>query len=264
MLRRFFSLAFGVAMLLATLSVCAGFAFTPTTLDFDAQGMVASEQVEPATPASSNPSEPTGNSAINLDGVLFEAWVPEQEWVVPPNESDISTSIEVGLRVTNNRQDSVRIGKPLGIFPVLTGLDGSLHTVVESRLSTYTIRESDYPEVMPGESFIFPIEIELKWTSAGLEASNGGGDYSGYDPYGSRWFFRNLQPNTRYRLRIWYLGSSPSGIVRREPTDSPRPPHLVSVEKHVVGDTGLETILISGIIGNEVETQPVEICLTSR
>jgi hypothetical protein len=254
MLRRFFSLAFGVGMLLATLSVCSGFAFTPTTLDFDAQEIVASEQVEPATSTSSNPSESTSSNAINLDGVLFETWVSEREWVIPPNQPDASTPIEFGLRITNNRQEPIRLALPLGMLPVLLGIDESLKTYYFSGTSGLILRESDYPVVMPGESIILTEEVEILWEDNRLLARGG-------DAYANQWWF-HLEPNAMYLLRTWYVGSdccSTGGVDVEQRTSPPNPTNLILLDETVERDTEPLLIVVDRIIGNQIVTPAIEI-----
>jgi hypothetical protein len=258
MLRRFFSLAFGVAMVLVTLSVCAGFAFTPTTLDFDAQEIIASEQVEPATSTSSNPSESTSSNAINLDGVLFETWVPEQEWVVPPNQPDASTPIEIGLRVTNNGQEPIRIGKPLGIVPLLLGGDAS--TTFFNRLSNRVLQESDYPEIMPGESTVFSVQSRLFWDGDVLVIE-------GSDDYGHIWTMDPLQPNMMYLVRMLLIGVYPyagRANPRQERNYPPSPSHLLLLEETVPANVDAQQMTINRVVSNAIGTPLVQIRIVSR
>ena len=150
-------------------------------------------------------TELTDSNAIDLDGILFETWVPETEWVVPQKEPEAYTPVSFGFRITNTSEEPVRL-RPYGKLDIgLNTPDGSWHAYVVADSITAP-RESDYLLIKPGESIPYLIEGRLFWTEDESLVARG------IDTYGNDWRLVNLQPNMTYQLWMIYLGDPPVSI----------------------------------------------------
>ncbi|MDZ8259847.1 hypothetical protein [Nostoc sp. ChiQUE01b] len=119
------------------------------------------------------------NSAIEVDGIHFETLMPERVLILPEKKRGIKTRMELGICITNNTSTAVRFSLFATIIPQLVGADGQLHFQGYYRRGTKRPSESDFPLVMPGESFtLFPYS-ELSWRKLDpftliIEAGDGG------------------------------------------------------------------------------------------
>lgn len=213
--------------------------------------------------------------AVDLDGVVFQTWVSEREWVAPPNAPNAYTPIATGIRVTNNTQEPVRVNLPSGIFPNLIGLDDSSHGSGASSLPRLALTEADYPLVPPSASIILSREGKLYWSNNRLVAE------SGVDDYGNEWFFGDLQVGGEYLLWSSYNGNSQSALLWGEDyqylhrwLNPPLPPRRVSVATEVYESNDVysradpkpnaRVVNLEGIIGNSLDILPVQVSIVAR
>ena len=225
------------------------------------------EIVETNDPVS---TEPMASNAIDLDGILFETWAPETEWVVPLNEPEAYTSVSFGFRITNNSEEPVRL-RPYGRLDIgLNGPDSSWHAYVIADSIT-AARETDYLLIQPGERVPYLIECKLFWTEDGELVARG------IDTYGNNWLLFRLQPNMTYQLWMIYMGDPPVSIDlerlfverwRYPPDPAQRILSSARVRRedapYTFSDTNIDPadmIVIEGILGNRVHTPAVEIFL---
>jgi hypothetical protein len=257
--RWFYTLSLGVAIFLVALSNWSN--ATPVkqlSPDSNNTGALESRATDRSV---------LGN-AVNLDGIIFQTWVSEREWVAPPNAPNVYTSITAGIRVTNNTQESVRIARASANSTRLRGLDNSGHSGNEYHLNRLARTESDYPLVAPGDSIIFSREGKLYWKRGELVAE------SGIDDYGNEWFLGNLQVGAEYSL--WFVYNE-----YKLPLDQvfnylqgwlnqPQPPRKVSETVTVLESNDVcsssppRMVDLEGVIGNSLNTLPVQISIVTQ
>jgi hypothetical protein len=104
--------------------------------------------------------------AVTKDGLAFEIVLPERVWSIPENKPGFSSSVKLGLKITNNSDKSFRFnGYDTLLVDILTP-DGKEAHQWEGQLGTDRHRLPDVPDVplvMPGESVTFSIRADLFW-----------------------------------------------------------------------------------------------------
>ncbi len=116
---------------------------------------------------------------VKKDGLAFEIVLPERVWSIPENKPGFSSSIKLGLKITNNSNKSFRFngyGSLTDKSSRFNGYDALLVDIWtadskeahqwEGQLVTMRHRlptAADVPLVMPGESVTFPIRADLFW-----------------------------------------------------------------------------------------------------
>ena len=125
--------------------------------------------------------EPVGvdKNAVEVEGIRFEILVPERVLILPEKKRRVATRVQLGICITNNTPNPVRFNFFDTLIPQLMEADGQLHFRGYYRRGTKRPSESDFPLVMPGESFtLFPYS-ELSWRKLDpftliIEAGDGG------------------------------------------------------------------------------------------
>lgn len=153
------------------------------------------------------------------DGLAFEVVLPERVWSIPENKPGFSSSIKLGLNITNKSDKSFRFNGYDGLLVDILTPDGKEAHQWEGQLGTKRHRlpaEADFPLVMPGKTVTLSIRADLFWptledrtlTFRSWHAS--GAPARCYD---------NLKPGP-YKVRIVYGN-------RRESFDVEQPEHKV-------------------------------------
>jgi len=107
--------------------------------------------------------ESSHSNAIEVDGIRFEVVVPNQTLSIPENRPDVHTTWRLGVRVTNNNSLPRRVSK-YALTPQFRGLNGDVIFGQElARSSLVIIAKSDFPLVLPGESFTVFWEGTFYW-----------------------------------------------------------------------------------------------------
>jgi hypothetical protein len=102
--------------------------------------------IEPAT---------DDNSAVEVEGIRFQTLLSEKTLSLPDKEDNASVSVQIGIRITNNTQNLVRVNLFATLIPKLVRADGQVLKGSYARLRTLRCQESDFPLVVPGESVTF-------------------------------------------------------------------------------------------------------------
>lgn len=161
------------------------------------------------------PVEPDGN-AVEVDGIRFETVVPERVLTVPKKRRSAETSVQIGIRITNNTPTPIRFSFYGTFIPDLVKPDGEVLRGGYNRNLVIEPKESDLLLAMPGDSVTFFPDITLSYSKRDqflLVVSSGNG---GFCPFG------NLKPGT-YNIRFSYqkLGSPMERTARGwEPIES--------------------------------------------
>ena len=172
--------------------------------------------------------QPVGlnNSAVEVDGIHFETFIPEP-LLTMPNKSDNSyQSVQIGMRITNNTLTSFYFSFYGSFAPSLVIPDGQ---ILRGGYISDWMRgpeESDFLLVTPGQSVTFFPDIDLSWRKCD-QLSLGVSDGSG-----GAWSFNELKPGI-YHLRFRYESTS-------------------------------DTILKTNLAGESIEIQPIEKVWTGR
>ncbi|MCV3217521.1 hypothetical protein OGM63_29110 [Plectonema radiosum NIES-515] len=105
------------------------------------------------------PLEPNG-SAVEVNGIRFETLMPERVLRLPRKKRDAYTSLQLGMRITNNTPEPHRFSFFATLTPEMVGADGQ----IQQRGGSNAIKvpkESDFPLAMPGECIEFFLEARL-------------------------------------------------------------------------------------------------------
>lgn len=147
--------------------------------------------------------QPVGlnNSAVEVDGIRFETFIPEPLLTLP-NQSDNSyQSVQIGMRITNNTLTPFYFSFYGTFTPDLVMPDGQLQRGGYNTDWMRRPEESDFLLVTPGKSETFFPSITLslrKRDNFSLLVTNG---YGGYCPFDS------LKPGI-YHFRFQYYNTS--------------------------------------------------------
>ncbi|MEG3972017.1 hypothetical protein QUA00_31015 [Microcoleus sp. T2B6] len=143
--------------------------------------------------------QPVGlnNSAVEVDGIRFETFIPEP-FLTVPNKSDNSyQSVQIGMRITNNTLTSFYFSFYGSFAPSLVIPDGQ---ILRGGYISDWMRgpeESDFLLVTPGKSVTLFPDIDLSWRKCD-QLSLGVSDGSG-----GAWSFNELKPGI-YHFRFRY------------------------------------------------------------
>ncbi|MEA5550834.1 hypothetical protein VB713_07570 [Anabaena cylindrica UHCC 0172] len=163
--------------------------------------------------------ESNSNNAVEVDGIRFETIVPEPEVLlprknlvekllsilesllpIPPRHFPPKCPVQIGIRITNNTSIPLRFSFSFTLFPEIVNANRPI-PFEGGWIRASTSLESDYPLVLPGESFTFFPKIELFWiwgNRFGLSFTNGDS---------GTWFFQPLKPGN-YQFRFIYENSN--------------------------------------------------------
>ena len=116
--------------------------------------------------ANSRAAEAQDGLAVEKDGVVFEIVLPERVWLIPENKPGSSSSIHLGLRITNKSDKPLHFNGYDTIIPEILMPDGKEAHRWEGPQATERHRqpqETDFPLVMPGKSVTLSIRTDLFW-----------------------------------------------------------------------------------------------------
>lgn len=104
------------------------------------------------------------SDAVEVDGVLFETVVSERVLRIPAIKPGVYTPVQIGIRVTNNRQNPLRFSFYFySFFPELIAPDGqAMQTGYYCERLNIPI-ESDFVLATPGESVTVSRNAILVW-----------------------------------------------------------------------------------------------------
>jgi hypothetical protein len=142
----------------------------------------------------------SNKNAVEVDGIGFETVVPKQIWIISHSQlSDASSSVQIGLRITNNTSTSQRFCSFMTIIPALMGADGCILVQNLGGGSTGWVgaRESDYYLIEPKESVTFFVNAHFEKQTDGLLNLIVRGTGYGY------WSCNGLKSGT-YQVRLAY------------------------------------------------------------
>ncbi|MGB8691290.1 MAG: hypothetical protein WCD53_28755 [Microcoleus sp.] len=147
--------------------------------------------------------QPVGfnNNAVEVDGIHFETLMPEQLLTVLNKRRNAESSVQIGMRITNNTPTPFYFSFYGSFYPELIMPDGQ---VQRRGYNTDWMRgpeESDFLLVTPGKSLTFFPDISLFWTNHSqfsLGVSSG---------YGGSCSFDQLKPGI-YHFRFQYYNTS--------------------------------------------------------
>lgn len=165
------------------------------------------------------------NNAVEKDGIRFEILVPERTWVIPPNQPDARTPVQIGIRITNNTQMPIRFGRfdPLMVLIMdIVGPDGLTLERFAARDILLKSQKLACLLTTPGKSLTFFMDANLYWQDNKLLLG-------GVDGLGG-WNFSDLKPGN-YQVRFKYISSSSREICYEAETTNPQ----TSVPKVVDG-----------------------------
>ncbi|MEG3938438.1 hypothetical protein QT995_09765 [Microcoleus sp. S36b_A3] len=173
--------------------------------------------------------QPVGlhNSAVEVDGIRFETFIPEPLLTLPNKSDNSYQSVQIGMRITNNTPTPFYFSFYGTFAPEVVMPDGQV------RRGDYGIsdwmrgpEESDFLLVKPGKSLTFFPGIDLSWRKPdkfSLLVHSG---------YGGLCHFDSLKPGI-YHLRFRYENTS-------------------------------DTILKTNLAGESFEIRPIEKVWTGR
>ncbi|MEK0195012.1 MAG: hypothetical protein EAZ78_21440 [Oscillatoriales cyanobacterium] len=143
--------------------------------------------------------QPVGfnNNAVEVDGIRFETLMPERLLTVLNKRRNAESSVQIGIRITNNTLTPFHFSFYNTFIPDLAMPDGRVLRGSYNRNLLIEPKESDFLLVMPGKSVTFFPDITLSWSKRdqfSLVVSSGNG---GFCPFGS------LKPGI-YQLRFRY------------------------------------------------------------
>ncbi|MDM9380273.1 hypothetical protein QUB80_06095 [Chlorogloeopsis sp. ULAP01] len=146
--------------------------------------------------------EPMGSNhnQVQVNNVCFETVVPEQIWTISHSQlSDAGSSVQIGLRITNNTSISQCFCSFTTLIPALMGADGCILGQNLGAGSTGWVGpgESDYHLVEPGKSVMFFVSAHIERQTDGLLSLIVRGTGRGY------WSFNSLELGI-YQVRLAY------------------------------------------------------------
>ncbi|MBE9096045.1 hypothetical protein [Tychonema sp. LEGE 07203] len=130
--------------------------------------------------------QPVGlnNSAVEVDGIRFETFIPEQLLTLPHKSDNSYQSVQIGMRMTNNTPTPFYFSFYGSFYPELVTPDGEVKRKAYGNDWMRGPEESDFLLVTPGKSLAFFPDISLFWTNHSqfsLGVSSGYGGYCSFD-----------------------------------------------------------------------------------
>ena len=125
--------------------------------------------------------QPVGlnNSAVEIDGIRFETFIPEPLLTLP-NKSDSSyQSVQIGMRITNNTLTPFHFSFYGSYYSDLVTPDGEVKRAACGNDWMRGPEESDFLLVTPGKSLAFFPDIGLFWTNHSQFSLNVSSGYGG-------------------------------------------------------------------------------------
>jgi len=143
--------------------------------------------------------QPVGlnNSAVEVDGIRFETFIPEPLLTLPNKSDNSYQSVQIGIRITNNTLTPFYFSFYGTFIPDLVMPDGEVKGGGYANDWMRGPEESDFLLVTPGKSLTFFPDIDLFWSNHSqfsLGVSSG---------YGGSCSFDSLKPGI-YHLRFLY------------------------------------------------------------
>ncbi|MEK0182437.1 hypothetical protein [Microcoleus anatoxicus] len=147
--------------------------------------------------------QPVGlnNSAVEVDGIRFETFIPEPLLTLPNKNDNSYQSVQIGMRITNNTPTPFYFSFYGSFYPYLVMPDGEVKGGGYDNDWMRGPEESDFLLVTPGKSLTFFPDIRLFWTNHRQFSL---GVSSGYGGYCS---FEQLKPGI-YHFRFQYYNTS--------------------------------------------------------
>ncbi|WP_377473698.1 MAG: hypothetical protein P2A85_15835 [Microcoleus anatoxicus] len=147
--------------------------------------------------------QPVGlnNSAVEVDGIRFETFIPEPLLTLPNKNDNSYQSVQIGIRITNNTPTPFYFSFYGSFYPYLVTPDSEVKGGGYANDWMRGPEESDFLLVTPGKSLTFFPDISLFWTNHSqfsLGVSSGYGGYCG---------FEQLKPGI-YHFRFQYYNAS--------------------------------------------------------
>ncbi|XZO04270.1 MAG: hypothetical protein ACM65L_11375 [Microcoleus sp.] len=147
--------------------------------------------------------QPVGlnNSAVEVDGIRFETFIPEPLLTLPNKNDNSYQSVQIGMRITNNTPTPFYFSIYGSFYPYLVMPDGEVKRGAYGNDWIRGPEEFDFPLVTPGKSLTFFPDTHLFWTNHrqfSLGVSDGGGGYCA---------FEQLKPGI-YHFRFQYYTTS--------------------------------------------------------
>jgi len=147
--------------------------------------------------------QPVGlnNSAVEVDGIRFETFIPEPLLILPNKSDNSYQSVQIGMRITNNTLTPFHFSFCGSFYPELVMPDGQVKRRGYGNDWMRALEESDFLLVTPGTSLTFFPDISLFWTNHSqfsLGVSSG---------YGGSCSFDQLKPGI-YHFRFQYYNTS--------------------------------------------------------
>jgi len=130
--------------------------------------------------------QPVGlnNSAVEVDGIRFETFIPEPLLNLPNKSDNSYQSVQIGMRITNNTLTPFHFSFYGSFYPELVMPDGEVKREAYANDWMRGPEESDFLLVTPGKSVTFFPDIDLSWTNHSqfsLGVSSGYGGYCSFD-----------------------------------------------------------------------------------
>lgn len=136
--------------------------------------------------------------SVEVDGVLFETFLPDPVLVIPSDESD-STSTEFGFQITNLSSHPYHFTF-FGLIPEIKGLNGQRLKSEYARNATRFVSRNDFLLAEPGATLSSVVAAKLKWSEGQL-------GLIGLDSSGGYWKVWGFQQGA-YQVRFTYKGYS--------------------------------------------------------
>ncbi|MEG3859799.1 hypothetical protein [Microcoleus sp. herbarium12] len=146
--------------------------------------------------------QPVGlnNSAVEVDGIRFETFIPEPLLTLP-NKSDSSyQSVQIGMRITNNTLTPFHFSFYGSYYSDLLTPDGEVKRAACGNDWIRGPEESDFLLLTPGKSLAFFPDISLFWTNHSQFSLNVSSGYGGGCSY------EQLKPGI-YHFRFQYYNT---------------------------------------------------------
>lgn len=136
------------------------------------------------------------SNTVELDGVHFEAVLPQHFLTVPPNKPNVATPVKFGIRITNHQLKPRQFDRFLTLSMNLKGEDGTTFDWGYIWESLRLSKDTDRPLIQPGNSTTFFLDGNLIWRNNQLRLE-------GSDGFGGIWYFNDLKPG-KYQVQILY------------------------------------------------------------